>query len=162
MDTVDLKEWIETNNIEQKTIQGFWKYVNNRKKELDDDTADVLNFIELNNIRLEIKKASLSVIYNYGDFVSLLIDIYFKEHYIGSYESIFTLSGEYADDFLKIDDIDYLWRLAFVEERNIEIARAALEEGLDLEKIAKITELSIEKVKELQENIHQYKNNIAY
>lgn len=153
MNTNELKKWIKDNNIEERTINGFWEYIKNYCQEVEDDVTDILNYIDINLLKIELRKASLSIIYNYTDVVNVYLDIFFNDKCIGFYEMVFTLTGEVTDDFFKVEDFNYFKTLVAIEDRNIEIAQLALKEGADIDFIVKITGMNSHQICELKKLI---------
>lgn len=150
MNIAGFKEIIVKHKIEERTLEGFWRWINNSKKEDDDELGDILNSINNSWIQLEIHKISLAIIYNYSEFIEAELRIYFKDTYIGSYLCMFTLNGEDADDIMRFEDYTFIRSLIAVEERNEEIAISAINEKLDDEVIQKITGVSLKRINELK------------
>lgn len=150
IDTNKIKEWVLNNNIEKRSIDNFWKYIDYYINEVDDNASNILKSIDLSLISVTLYKVSLSVIYHYTDTINVFLNINFKEDYIGRYEVIYTVKGDYSDDFLNLEDINYISKLSAIDDKNIEIAQEAIKEGLDFQLISRITGLNIERVSELK------------
>lgn len=145
-----IKELIVKHKIKERTIEGFWLNINNAKINDDIELDDIFNSVNKSWIWLEIHSVSLSIINNYSEFIKAELRVYLKDSYIGSYFSVFTLTGEDEDDHYKFEDYTWIRGLIAVEERNEEIAIAAIDENLSDEIINKITGLSIHRIDELK------------
>jgi hypothetical protein len=146
------KELIALHKIEERTIQGFWGLINNTKINDDDELEDLFNSINKSWLELIIHKISLAIIYDYSEFIEAELRIYLKDTYIGSYLCVFTLDGEDADDILRLEDYTFIRGLIAVEERTEEIAKLAISEDLDDEKIQRLTGLNLQRINELKSN----------
>lgn len=149
INTDNLKDWMIKNNIEKRSIEYFWKYIDMYMDEVDDDYSNILKYINLQLVSTKLFKASLSTIYEHpADTINVFLDILYMDEFIGVHEIIYTLSTDYIEEYLKFDDIHYLWRLAHVYRKIFEIGKIALEEGADVEFVSKTTGLSINQIKE--------------
>lgn len=154
MDTIELKQWVIDNKIEKRIRDGFWNYIENYKQDDIEEYTEYFGGINFRFLTLEFRKVSLTTIYTWScDVVSAFLDIKYKDTDIGTYEMVFSLSGEIQDDFLDMEDKNYIHLINCLEDREFEIAKLALEEGAGIEFIAKITGLSREEIEEL----HDYK-----
>ena len=123
---------------------------------MDGKLSDILNYVKNELLTIEITKVSLTYIYNYADVANIYLDFRFKEKTIGTYEIVFTLTGDIIDNFLEIDNVDYFAKSVAIEDRNIEVAKIALYESAKIEFVAKITGLSIMQLESLQNSILLY------
>jgi hypothetical protein len=150
INTENLKEWVKLNNIENRSIERFWEYVNMYIQEIEDENSNTLKYINLKLMKVNLYKVSLSAIYNHSDVINVFLDISYCDKHIGIYEIVYTIRAEQIDEFLTFEDIHYIWRLTDVYNKSTEIAESALEEGLDENLIARVTGLSYEHIIELK------------
>lgn len=144
-----LKEWIIKNNVVSRSIEYYWKYIDMYIEDVEDEYSNTLKYINLKLMSVKLRTASLTTNYEHQqDVISICLDILYINKYIGRYEIVYTLSAEYVDDFIELEDVHYIWRLADVYEKTSEIAKRALEEGAGLDFISKITGLSINQISE--------------
>lgn len=104
MDTVKLREWAIKHDVEKKTIDGFWYYVNTYEEEEGESFFDgEINKTELeltiNNIGLFIDAWSKDSYIQYGfDYIISYLPVIHKEKNLGTYKMFFMLDGESYDD----------------------------------------------------------------
>ncbi|UNL87482.1 hypothetical protein [Priestia koreensis] len=106
-DIKELKQWVVEHQLEEKTVENFWKVFFLWKEEDKEEFN--------NTFRLEFKREEL---YVYTDKVALTITnwpdedynhvvVYLKfeynDVYIGNYRMVFDLQGEIEDDYFVID-----------------------------------------------------------
>ncbi len=109
MNIDELKQWAEVQNISDRIIGSFKKFLQNY--ELDDpiEYAEVMKGIDKENLKYHVHTISL----NLGNWpecsyntVSGSMDVYFGEKQIAKYKVFYLFSGEVEDDiadFLKVD-----------------------------------------------------------
>ncbi|KMY49999.1 hypothetical protein [Peribacillus loiseleuriae] len=104
MDTKQLRKWAEKYDVEKKTIEGFWYYINSFEKEEGEPFFDgnidksQLN-LTLNNIGLFIDAWSKDSYRQYGyDYIISYLPVIHKEDHLGTYKMFFNLNGEICDD----------------------------------------------------------------
>lgn len=105
MNTNEFQKWIFINNIIDRTKKGFWDYMENYKKEEPDEFSEVFSNVDMNFVKINISKISLTINYTFDEpveFVSAFIDIEYEDKELGVYESLFTLDGDDLDDYLSV------------------------------------------------------------
>ncbi len=103
MDTKELRRWIIDNNVEERTIKGFWYYLKTYQIEEPDDK--LFKDYDLNLLNIKLEKVALIVNFYFDndvEYVTAYLTINYFDEEIGMYKYIFTLNGETADDMLKI------------------------------------------------------------
>lgn len=153
MDTLELKQWFFDKNIEAITKDSFWKYFLNLKDEDIYGFEDTFGDIDERLIKIKISKVQLTHILEYGDFIYSLLEVFLMENYIGEYKLVFTIEGDIEDDILKLEPSSYIKKLTAEANRSIQIAKKCLEENLNSELIAKITELELEYINKLKDEL---------
>jgi hypothetical protein len=154
MDTTELIQWYINNNIEKETIDAFWNYFNNyRKEEIYDFEESFGQHIDERLIRVKADKVQLTHIFESGDFIYSILDIYYLNDYIAEYKLVFTLDGEVEDDVLRLQPSSYVRKLTAEANRSIEIAEKSIKENLDLDLISRIVGLDIDFIKELKDSL---------
>lgn len=157
MDTSELKQWFIYNNIENRTIEGFWGYFHNYRDEdiydFEDAFGDAFGDIDERLIKVKVNKVQLTHIFKHGDFIYSILNVYFMEDYFGEYKSVFTLDGEDEDDILRLQPSSMIKKLTAEANRSIEIAKESLCENLNSELIAKITGLELDFINELRNEL---------
>ncbi len=152
MNSEMLIQWYRKNNIEQRTINDFWKYFDRYRKE-DTDFEFDLGDMDTRLIELEVNKIQLTHILNYKDFIYVLLRIYYNDEYICSYKSVYTLDGEDEDDILKFEDNRFIKILVETTNKSIEIAEKALKEGIPTEVVERITGLKSSLIADIKSKI---------
>jgi hypothetical protein len=97
-------EWIEKNNIKKRSIDGYWNYFNNYRKEEPEEFEQLLAGKDPLSFELEIKQISLTISYEFDNEVNLVssdVIIKHKGEEIGLYTAVFTTNGDGFDDYLK-------------------------------------------------------------
>ncbi|MCR8980879.1 hypothetical protein [Brevibacillus laterosporus] len=105
MDIKALKEWVLTNNLEDRAIKGFWNTFRNYKEEnFDAFEKDFKNY-ESKHISLFVDTVSLTIT-NWPDedynHVVISVRFQYKGKASGIYKMVFKLTGEVEDDYLTI------------------------------------------------------------
>jgi hypothetical protein len=104
MNTNELRKWAEKHDIEKKTIDGFWQYINSYEKEEDEpffhsDVDKSQLVINLNGVGLFIDAWNKDSYFQYGfDFIISYLPVIYQEEELGTYKLYFTLDGEIFDD----------------------------------------------------------------
>lgn len=156
INTVELTEWIDANNMKDLTIKYFWEYVSMYMDDIDDEYSNTLKRMYLGLISLELYKVSYSKIYEIEqDIIEVQLDINYFEDTIGLFKVIYSPEAEYLDEKLDLNDIHYIIRLTDVYEKMATIIINALKEEIGVNIIAKITNLNEEQIKLL---IHGYED----
>lgn len=150
INTETLKKWIKRNNIESRSIERFWEYINMYIEEIEDETSNTLKYMDFKLVKVNLYKVSLSIIYDRNEVINVFLDILYGEIHIGRYEIVYTISAEFTDEFLVFDDISYIMRLTDTYNKTTDMAKLALQEGLDINIVSRITRLSLEQVNELK------------
>ncbi|MFJ5718255.1 hypothetical protein [Neobacillus sp. NPDC093127] len=140
MNSEMLKQWYKKHNIEQRSINGFWTYLDNWRKEDEDFDFDY-GEMDSRLIELDVHKIQFTHLFDYDDFIDVILRIYYNEEHIGSYKSVYTLDGEDEDDILKFEDNRFIKILVETTNNSIEIAEKALKEGIPNQVVEKITGL---------------------
>lgn len=105
MNTEEFQDWISINNVAERTKKSFWQYIDNYREEEPDEFREVFSNIDLNSLNIIINKISLTISYRFDEpisFVSVCIALVYEGEEIGAYESLFTLSGNEMDDYLRM------------------------------------------------------------
>lgn len=105
MNTEKFQKWIAKNNINERTKQGFWNYMENYKKEEPEEFVELFGDMDMNLVKINISKISLTINYRFDEiikYVSAFIDIKYEEEELGMYESVYSLDGDDLDDYLRI------------------------------------------------------------
>lgn len=153
MNSDQLKQWYVDNNIEERTINGFWNYFNNYRNEELYDFEDNFGNIDDRLVELKVSKIQFTVIFECGDFIYAILDIYYNNKYIGSYKSVYTLDGEIDDDLLNLEDTNYIKRIVDRYNNSIKIAENLLREGLSAELVARVTGLKQHIIEDIKNKI---------
>jgi hypothetical protein len=144
-----INNWITSYDIENKAIAYYWEYITSYMENIDDEYSNILKSIDLCFMKVKLYKVSLSTSIEFQkDFMDVYLDITFSDRKVGTFQIIYTLLGEYTEEYLKFDDVNYLWRLGAVYENILEIGRKALKEGATEDFVTKITDLSIDYFKD--------------
>ncbi|QGQ93780.1 hypothetical protein EHS13_02100 [Paenibacillus psychroresistens] len=111
----ELRKWSLENEIEKKSIDGFWYCFNNYKNDDPQECREVfgedfdesqLN-IQLKNVALFIDRWDESKEYDaisyQFDYAVSYIPIEYKNKNLGVYRMLFKLNGESFDDFFGLD-----------------------------------------------------------
>jgi hypothetical protein len=104
VDTNELREWAKKHDIEKKTIDGFWYYVNTFEEEegepFFDAKIDKTKLeLTLNNVGLFIDAWSKDSYFQYSfDYIISYLPVIHKEENLGTYKMCFKLDGEIFDD----------------------------------------------------------------
>jgi hypothetical protein len=152
MNSEMLIQWYKKHNIEQRSINGFWTYLDNWRKENEDfdfDNGDMDSRL----IELEVHKIQFTHIFDYDDFIYVILLIDYNGEHIGSYKSVYKLDGEDEDDFLKFEDKRFIKILVEKTNNLIEIAEKALKEGIPNEVVEKITGLKSSLIADIKSKI---------
>jgi hypothetical protein len=147
-----LIQWYKKHNIEQRSINGFWTYLDNWQKEDEDFDFDY-GEMDSRLIELDVHKIQFTHIFDYDDFIYVILWIYYNEEYIGLYKSVYTLDGEGEDDILKFEDNRFIKILVETTNNSIEIAEKALKEGIPNEVVEKITGLKSSLIADIKSKI---------
>jgi len=147
IDTASLNEWVIENDIESRAIEYYWKYIKEYINNVEDEYSNTLKYLNLDLMSIKIYKVSFSTIIEFKkNIINVYLDIFYMDNNIGRYEVVFSLSSEHLDEFIDLEDVNYIWRLADVYEKTFEIAKIALEEGAKIDFVSKITGLSIKQI----------------
>jgi predicted transcriptional regulator len=98
-------EWIEMNNIKQRSINGFWNYLDSYKKEEQEEYNQFIKGKNPSAFEIQIKQISLTISYEFDNAVNLVssdVSIKDKEEEIGQYTAVYTTDGDDFDDYLKL------------------------------------------------------------
>jgi hypothetical protein len=104
MDTKDIRQWAETFDVERKTIEGFWYYINSYEDEegqpfFEGDIDKNQLELTLNSVGLFIDAWSKNSYMQYGfDYIISYLPVIHKEDNLGTYKMFFKLNGEIFDD----------------------------------------------------------------
>ena len=162
MNVIELREWAIKYNIWEKTEKGFWYCFYNYMEEEKDEFVEYFGDFDKSKLTLWFKGISLSIrnwdelddrywcITNHEynpnyEFIDALIVLnYDDKRNIGEYVMRFEQNGENFDDFLVMDWEKWAIRIKEKarEERDAEVMKASLEQGLSIELISKITGIS--------------------
>jgi hypothetical protein len=147
-----LIQWYKEHNIEHRTTNGFWTYLDNWRKE---DTDFDFDYGEMDSrlIELEVHKIQFTHIFDYDDFIYVFLKIYYNDDYIGTYKSVYTLDGDDEDDILKFEENRFIKILVETTNNSIKIAEKALKEGIPNEVVSKITGLRSSLIADIKSKI---------
>lgn len=103
MNTKELKDFESRENVFEKTIAGFWVYVNSWKEEEPEEFFEAFNTMDIS--RVELEKESVSLVINYRfdepiEYVQTTLNVNFNEALIAQYHYLQTFDGEVMDDVL--------------------------------------------------------------
>ncbi|MGG3890000.1 hypothetical protein [Metabacillus fastidiosus] len=104
MNTDVLRAWAEKHDIENKTIDSFWSYINSFEEEENEAFFDTE--IDKNQLMLSISSIGLFIgswnkdsYFQYGiDYITSYLAVIYNEQHLGDYKLFFTLDGEIFDD----------------------------------------------------------------
>lgn len=105
MNTDELLNWVSTNDIIERANKAFWSYMENFKMEEPDEYRELFKNVDLNFLKTNIGKISLTISYRFDEpisFVSVFIEITHEEEELCVYESLFSLDGSELDDYLRM------------------------------------------------------------
>lgn len=104
MNTHELRKWVTTNNIEEKTINCFWNYFNNFANEEPELFYTQFGKVNKKLIHIKITKIGLTIVNWPNDYLNDCVisyaEIKYKDIDIAEYKLVFNLSGEIIDDYL--------------------------------------------------------------
>lgn len=105
MNSHELREWMDTHGIINRTISGFWNYLYSFKNE--EPLQFEINYPSMEIDRLEPHLSSVSFTMNYQyeeriELVTCALVVKYNDKKVGMYESLYSLAGDDLDDFLKI------------------------------------------------------------
>ena len=103
MDIQGLKNFVLKNNLEERSIKGFWNYFNNFQKEHKEEFQETFPDFNSDDLNLTIDSVALRITnwpeegYNH---VIITVEIHYRELYAGRYSIVFSLNGEVEDDHI--------------------------------------------------------------
>ncbi|MNI49502.1 hypothetical protein D3C73_1041140 [compost metagenome] len=103
METKALSDFITNHSVFQPTIDGFWYYLNNWKLDDQHDYESAWENIDLESIKVVVKKVSLTINYRYDvaiEYVQAYASISNEDEEVAVYHPLFSLEGEDYDDVL--------------------------------------------------------------
>ncbi|MEW9674271.1 hypothetical protein [Ammoniphilus sp. 3BR4] len=103
MDTKSLQKFIQEHDVFQRTIKGFWHYLNTWKAKDQSDFEKCFSGIDFNSLKVKVKKVSLTINYRYDEpleYVQSYASVVHNDEEIAVYHFLLTLEGEYDDDVL--------------------------------------------------------------
>ncbi len=104
MNTEQLKKWIVKNNVVERSKQSFYNFMKNYKIDEAEEYFKTFENLEIGSLETNTSKISLIINYEFGEpieFISVELEITFKEKYLAIYQSLYTLNGEEMDDYLR-------------------------------------------------------------
>ncbi|WP_342528320.1 hypothetical protein MKY84_05420 [Chryseomicrobium sp. FSL W7-1435] len=105
MNSHELKEWMATHEIVNRTVSGFWNYLYTQKNEDPADFETSYPSMEITLLEPTLSTVSHTLNFNYGDTLEMVtcsLHIEYQGKKIGMYESLYTPFGEDLDDFLTL------------------------------------------------------------
>lgn len=105
MDVEGLKKFVFENNLEERSLAGFWKYFNNYRKAYESEFMETFPDFNPNEMHPSIGTVSLKITnwpeegYNH---VVVTVDLHYKNSFAGRYSIDFSLNGEVEDDHLSL------------------------------------------------------------
>lgn len=105
MDISKLKEWMLTNDIEKKAIEGFWINFNNYRIDSEQEFKKYFGNFDNEKLLISIQSISLKLENwpecNYNHVV-VSIQIIYNNSHIGSYDAYFDFNSRIDDDYFVI------------------------------------------------------------
>lgn len=102
----DLRRWITEQEVEKRTLQGFWLNLNNYEKEDPKEFKHFFKNFSRDNLDVKITQIALMLgnypEYNHNHVISYVPIIYNGKR-IGLYRLLFTLDGKIDDDYFTIE-----------------------------------------------------------
>ncbi|MEW4368306.1 hypothetical protein [Paenibacillus kandeliae] len=102
----EFKQWITEQEIEIRTLQGFWLNLKNYQREDPDEFSHFFGDFSRDNLDVKITQIALMLgnypEYNYNHVISYVPIIYNGQR-IGLYRLLFTLDGQIDDDYFTIE-----------------------------------------------------------
>ncbi|MGV7118987.1 hypothetical protein [Paenibacillus kyungheensis] len=102
----EFKQWIVEQEIEKRTLQGFWLNLNNYQTEDPDEFNYFFKNFNRDNLDVTITQIALMLgnypECNYNHVISYVPIIYNGKR-IGLYRLLFTLDGKMDDDYFTIE-----------------------------------------------------------
>ena len=106
MDTNELKKWITDYKIEFDILNNFELVFQEYKTECQDEFNDHFPHFEEKNLFKYMYKVALTLI-GWGESeqecVIASVRMRYNNHYAGEYRIVYSLNGEFIDDFLVIE-----------------------------------------------------------
>ena len=111
MNTKDLREWSKEYEVERKTIEGFWYYINSFEEEEGEGEPFFGGSIDKSQLNLTLNSVGLFIdawsndsYIQYGfDYIISYLPVFHKEDNLGTYKMFFKLNGEiFHDAFLLV------------------------------------------------------------
>ena len=107
MNTVELREWAISNNVEKRTIDGFWNYYNIFVNEEPESFYSIYGKLNKEMIEVKVSKIALTIVNWPDDYVNDCVisfaSIIYEDINIAEYKLVFNLLGEIIDDYLLPD-----------------------------------------------------------
>ncbi|GLX66593.1 hypothetical protein [Paenibacillus glycanilyticus] len=112
---INLLEWVDKYQIEQRTIEFFWLNFYSYMKEEPEEFREVFgDTFEFKSLKVQVNKIELYIdswdekrdfpVRNYGfDYAESYVYIIYQDKNLGVYTCLFTLDGLSFDDFFIID-----------------------------------------------------------
>ncbi|MFM1655772.1 hypothetical protein ACI7RC_27280 [Brevibacillus sp. B_LB10_24] len=105
MDIKGLKEWVLKNNLEERSIKGFWNAFQTYREECSDAFEKDFPDFDRKHVTIFVDTVSLTIT-NWPDedynHVVVSIRIQYKGKAAAMYKMVFSLTGEVEDDYLDI------------------------------------------------------------
>ncbi|TVX93799.1 hypothetical protein [Paenibacillus agilis] len=109
MNSNELKEWANNNDIKKQVVDCFWKCLENYMNEDPSEFEEYFKEYNSELIELVYYKLSMSIRnwdtfetdYNENcEFIEVIIKIQYNNKYIGYYKLLYNFGGEIFDDYL--------------------------------------------------------------
>ncbi|MDY8025664.1 hypothetical protein [Paenibacillus polymyxa] len=106
MNTDLIKQFAIEHDCFNKSISGFWNYVNSWKIEEPEEFYEAFNTFDLSSLVLEKWKIALVVNYRYDEpiqYVQTMLNVVFQEKSFAEYRLLQKLNGDVMDDGLSFN-----------------------------------------------------------
>lgn len=106
MNVGELREWVINNDIEKRSIEGFWIAFENYKVESPEEFKSYFGSFDEKHLDIKVQQVAL-MLSDYPKYESIHIITYIPIIYysrtIGLYRLLFTLNGVVYDDYFTLD-----------------------------------------------------------
>lgn len=110
MDINQLRRWAIENNVEERTLNGFWKAFENCVLDCPDEIERDFGDLDRKLFDLRLNRVCLVIDWVNEDraYISSIIPIIYKGKEMGYYELMFKITGETFDDYLVTDGVAHI------------------------------------------------------
>lgn len=102
MGNTDLKKWVLENNIEERTLNGFWKAFDNYILDCPDEATEYYGILDKSKIEVYLERVYPVSKWNEttSNYIVAEMLIKYRDKLMGRYELKFKTTGETFDDCL--------------------------------------------------------------